>query len=692
MHRVGIVAAIALLAVGCGGGSLLERVVSPSRIVPADTPAEKRAAFAHAYEAYQRGDLANALPIFQQLVRDYPELADYHLYFVGTISQRQGDGEAAEAAFSRLLRDYPDSVQAPAAALALGQQLVAAGRLDQGRVALWTALKSSQQSVTGAARLALADADERGGDFASAYAQYMQVRQAAPTSAAAHTAKQRVIALRAAHPELAPTGRALLEEARLLLAEKDFAGAKAAALQVSEQPEGRIDPTDVLRVVADALYGLGETERALVVLRQLAERYPDSAAAPEAWFRRGTILWNRDRDAEALRDFEELRRRYPRQERTVEALYAIGRIHQHAGRTPAAIAAYRELASRYPHSKLAPEAQWRIGWIQYQAGSWSAAAATFAPLEDREPVRDAAAYWRGRALEHAGREAAARQVYRGIVQASPNGYYAMWAQRRLGEASGGVLVSDSGTVTPPALPVVAAPSVPDTFHLTRADELRAAGINTLARKELGATEREYDYDVTVQRYLLRAYQSVDGYAAALRVLRKLGRQADVSSSEEAQLRYPLAFWEPVQHAAQAQGVDPLLVVAIIRQESMFDPTARSPADARGLMQLLPSTAKRLAADGDQPTGDPDLNDPQVNIDLGTLYLRTLLTRFGSDPLKALAAYNGGEHAVAKWQRQFAALADDEFVESITYRETRDYVKRVVANYRAYQARYASAAP
>jgi soluble lytic murein transglycosylase len=120
---------------------------------------------------------------------------------------------------------------------------------------------------------------------------------------------------------------------------------------------------------------------------------------------------------------------------------------------------------------------------------------------------------------------------------------------------------------------------------------------------------------------------------------------------------------------------------------MFDPTARSPADARGLMQLLPSTAERVAA-----TTDPiDLNDPQVNIDLGTRYLRALLTRFGGDPLKAIAAYNGGENAVVKWQRQFADLADDEFVESITYRETRDYVKRVVSNYRAYQQQYSVAA-
>ena len=221
-------------------------------------------------------------------------------------------------------------------------------------------------------------------------------------------------------------------------------------------------------------------------------------------------------------------------------------------------------------------------------------------------------------------------------------------------------------------------------------ELAKAEVSAFARKELAAVEHAYDYDVAVQRYLVRAYQTVEAYAAAQRVARRLGSQAELSASEEQQLRYPLAFWSTVQRAAAAQDVDPLLIVAIIRQESMFDPAARSPADARGLMQLLPSTAERVAAASEPPIDHTDLNDPENNIELGTRYLRTLLTRFGADPLKAIAAYNGGDNAVAKWQRQFADLADDEFVESITYRETRDYVKKVVANYRTYQQQYAAA--
>jgi soluble lytic murein transglycosylase len=162
---------------------------------------------------------------------------------------------------------------------------------------------------------------------------------------------------------------------------------------------------------------------------------------------------------------------------------------------------------------------------------------------------------------------------------------------------------------------------------------------------------------------------------------------DLSSDERERLLYPLAFWASVRREADANGVDPLLVEAVMRQESLFDPDARSPADARGLMQLLASTAEKLTA-----SGSIDLTQPDLNIQLGTRYLHILLARFGSDTLKALAAYNGGEAAVEKWQQRFPDLDPDEFVENISYRETRDYVKRVVTNYRKYQQLYAAGAP
>jgi soluble lytic murein transglycosylase len=151
--------------------------------------------------------------------------------------------------------------------------------------------------------------------------------------------------------------------------------------------------------------------------------------------------------------------------------------------------------------------------------------------------------------------------------------------------------------------------------------------------------------------------------------------------------YPLAFWPQLTAHTRATGIDPFLVLALMRQESMFDPAARSPADARGLMQLLPNTADRVARQAGEPSPDGKLYDPDTNIALGIAHLQLLLQVNQGDTLKALAAYNGGEEALARWQRSFGTLEDDEFVESITYRETRDYVKRVMGNYRRYRQQY-----
>ena len=263
----------------------------------------------------------------------------------------------------------------------------------------------------------------------------------------------------------------------------------------------------------------------------------------------------------------------------------------------------------------------------------------------------------------------------------------MWAEMRLRHERATKLMLDTNPPPAPQLSLPPPPHVPDPFHLDRALELGLAGVFDLARAELDALETDNEGDAAVGRFVFAAYQAVDGYANVLRRLRKHGLPGSVSGSEGERLLYPLAFWNFVQPQAETQGLDPLLIEALMRQESMFDPHAHSPANARGLMQLLPSTAKQISGGGDD--GEADLYDADTNVDLGSRYLRSLLLRFRYYPLKAIAAYNGGEKAVEKWQSRYGDLDPDEFVESITYRETRDYVKKVVANYRKYNRLYRS---
>jgi soluble lytic murein transglycosylase len=153
------------------------------------------------------------------------------------------------------------------------------------------------------------------------------------------------------------------------------------------------------------------------------------------------------------------------------------------------------------------------------------------------------------------------------------------------------------------------------------------------------------------------------------------------------IRYPRGFWDLVNGSAIQQQLDPWLVAALIRQESLYNPQACSVSDARGLMQLLPSTASHWAPAAGLSPAALNLYDPSVSVRIGTTYLKGLFAMFNGNPFKAVAAYNGGEHAVAAWNTQYPG-DDDQWVENIGFRETRDYVKKVIGGMREYELLYA----
>jgi soluble lytic murein transglycosylase len=155
------------------------------------------------------------------------------------------------------------------------------------------------------------------------------------------------------------------------------------------------------------------------------------------------------------------------------------------------------------------------------------------------------------------------------------------------------------------------------------------------------------------------------------------------------LLYPRAFREAVESSATSHGVDPFLVWAIMRRESAFKPEVVSAADARGLMQIIPPTASRIATELRRTLDSADaLFAPGMNIDFGAWYLSALSKRFGHPALVA-AAYNAGPAATVKWLGERGEVELDLFVETIPFKETRGYVKQVVADLLLYQQFYSS---
>ena len=150
--------------------------------------------------------------------------------------------------------------------------------------------------------------------------------------------------------------------------------------------------------------------------------------------------------------------------------------------------------------------------------------------------------------------------------------------------------------------------------------------------------------------------------------------------------FPEPWWDTIREESAKNNLDPYLVASLIRQESEFNPSVVSYANAYGLMQLLPSVGKAMAREeGMTHFQTFQLQDPVTNIKLGTRYLREMLEHFGGVQEYALAAYNAGDSRAVDWQAAGPYTGIDEFVESIPFTQTRDYVQAILRNEETYRS-------
>jgi soluble lytic murein transglycosylase len=663
---------------------------------------------------------AEALHHWRQALAEYPDLRDYHLYYLALASANAGDVDAARTHLSTLIAADAASVLVPSAALHLGRlttggdPLAAMGWLRMARTG--TAHGSPEWAK---ASLLLATLEAEHGSPEEAHRVVQDIRATAGPGVAQRRARRTARRLESLHPEVGPhTPDRAITEARLLLREGEAMESERVLRAVLASGEAGQMHARLLEVLAEAQYDRGRLDLAEETLERLIAQHPHSPAAADALLTLGTWRWNRDDDAVALARFSDFLRLYPRHSRASDALYAIGRIHQAAGRDDEARRTFAGLADRHPRAKVAPEARWRHGWLDYAAGRHGAAASAFGRLADGDPsawVRESARYWQARAVEHEGGPDAARPVYLAVVQEFPRGYYAVWAERWLAsrgagasgarDAAGGDARDgwradstrvDDGDPDPSAFPrplgalaQAAGSAGLDAERFGRATDLATMGLRRHAERELDAIPFPPSSQTDARLVLLEAYARIGCHDRALMIPSlMLSRREHPPGGAIDRFLFPRGYWEEIRRHATGRGIDPYLVAALIRQESRFSPEAVSPVGARGLMQLMPATASRLARQAGRPEPtERELERPEVNIEHGTAYLRELFDRYDASLDKILAAYNAGEDAVAKWERWFPGVAPDEFVERISYRETREFVKAVLRNYRVYRALY-----
>ena len=365
-----------------------------------------------------------------------------------------------------------------------------------------------------------------------------------------------------------------------------------------------------------------------------------------------------------------------------------GRALEDAQRHAEAAAIYRTLARRFPKREVAGGALWRLGWTAYLGRRPAEAAQLWAKLDatGNRAWKLPALYWRARAVEQTRGRAAARPLYAEVLAEAPRSYYGSLAQRRIETAP------TASRPAPVRLPADPAAAVANDPGFARVDLLRRLGLVEHALEELADVVEQASGD-TVRLYgFSSAYVRDERYHMALRIFRRHFAALAVSDDPALpkafwEMLYPFAWREEVTAAAGRTGLDPFLVAAVVREESSYYPRALSRAGARGLMQLMPATARPMAEHrGMVFAGGDLLDDPRSNIEIGTAFLAGLMREF-KDARLALAAYNAGPARLRAWWS--ARRTDDleAFVEQIPFDETRLYVKRVMLSWEEYRRVY-----
>ena len=359
---------------------------------------------------------------------------------------------------------------------------------------------------------------------------------------------------------------------------------------------------------------------------------------------------------------------------------------------------FRELYRRFPGGRYSDRAAWKIGWWAYKNGQFAETAQVFEAASaafPRADYRPSWLYWAARARDRMGEPDAANARYQIAASDYLNSYY--------GRLAASILASRR---EPPALQTVrAAPTAPMPLPLVPNDSV----IRALVEVEL------YQDALNEVQYAQRVWGDSSALQATIAWIRHERALEEKSSDRFTDLRgaittmrraypqflaaggenlppdilrviFPLDYWPIIKKYSDAKGLDPYLMSALIAQESTFTADVRSSANAVGLMQLIPSTARRYAKKVGVRYSATTLTQPDTNVRLGMTYFKDLVDRFGGAHF-ALASYNAGESRIARWIANNPGFAQDEFIDDIPFPETQNYVKRILGTAEDYRRLY-----
>ncbi len=357
---------------------------------------------------------------------------------------------------------------------------------------------------------------------------------------------------------------------------------------------------------------------------------------------------------------------------------------------------FREVLERFPESRHAQRAAWRAGWWAYRRGEYDDTIRVFESAAARFPrsdYRPSWLYWAARAHDKLGQNDIALARYSLVIADYQNSYYGRLAARLLHDRGAepvtvATAAAHFGDIRDTALPDTDLPPTHELIRQLIASEMYADALN-----ELQFAQRTWGDSAVIQATIGLVYARTGELRKAINAMKRAYPQYIAAGGEDLpdemlKVLFPLDYWDKIRKYSAAHDLDPYLVAALTAQESSFDADIRSSANAVGLMQVLPSTGRRYARRvGIRRFRTSMLTQPDVNLRLGTAIFADLVKKFGGTHL-ALASYNAGDSAVARWIAERPGdIPRDEFIDDIPYPETQNYVRKILGTAEDYRMLY-----
>ncbi len=620
------------------------------------------------------------------------DLGDYISYYLGTCYLQTGHQAEGLAALSNFETNYPDSLLIRDAHVSYANALLSEGRASEAAEILEKDRVPPRSDI----ELALGKAYAALKDQARASEALNGIYYKMPTSADADAAFAELKKLSIASQ---PNAGLLKVRADLLMKAHRYADAVDAYREYSIHCSAAERPSAELNL-ADALHHGGRNREAKTELAALSGLTPDQNA--QRLYILGEVAWAMDDNNEFYRTVDELRTTAPTSSWLESALLSVGNLHLVHHEYDEALDAYRELQLRFPKGSKASYAHWKTAWLTLRQGRNDEAKKLLEEQVAAYPngnETSSALYWRARLAEEDNQPVMAHAFYQKLSDRYRNYYYAELGRQRMKKLPA---VADPPGQFPlldhiPPLEhgdkVTLAEAPPDDLHYQKAKLLGNGGLVDLAVRELDKAASDDDDKSWEPAEAAQLYIDTGHYDRAIEVMKRsvpsyFAVDIPTLPREYWEALFPRPYWNDLKKFSIANGLDPYLVASLIRQESEFNPIAVSRANAVGLMQLLPRTGKLVAHQVSLKRYNPSqLYTPGVNLELGTRYFRGMVDQFGGSFEQALAAYNAGSDRVVEWMGQGKYRDAAEFVESIPFTETREYVQAILRNASVYRQLY-----